>query len=445
MLLDRVERCVVRRSDANYAACVRLCQSAKRLGNCAAYIIRQNLFQGKPFLNQLDLDNRLREDYATDYRDMPSAASAQRQGQMIRDQFKSFFAASQEFKANPDKFQGKPHLPRYSNKFRTFVVGRNGYKIENGMLTITGAKRFGFEPIKITCCSNQKFNSKVSDTVCGDLRVCPKGNSFVIEITYHKEVSAKAVLLNQDHALAIDLGIDNLAACVSTELGVPPLLIKGGVLKSINQWWNKRASELQSLGKYGHLADIAFKRNNQISDLLHKAAHAVIEYCLAYDIGTIIVGLNPDWKQRVNMGTKNNQKFVQIPHKGFINKLCSKAEEQGIKVIVREESYTSKASNLDFDYLPPYYQKGLRPKFSGRRIQRGLYKTKDGKLINADIQGAIGIARKELGDEWLRSFLANGGRVDRPVVIRNLHSKLDCAALLKKGRRALETPCVSMG
>ena len=265
---------------------------------------------------------------------MPSAASAQRQGQIVREQFKSYFAASKEFKAHPDKFQGKPRLPGYSKKFRSFVVGRNGYQIEKGMLTITGAKRFGFEPIKVTCCENQKFNSKVSDTVCGDLRICPKGKSFVIEITYRREVSAGAVLLNKDHALAIDLGIDNLAACVSTEPGVAPLLIKGGVLKSINQWWNKRAGELQSLGKYGHLADIAFS---------------------------------------------------------------------------------------------------------------GMYKTKDGRLINADIQGAIGIARKELGDEWLRSFLANGGRVDRPVVIRNLHSKLDCAALLKKGRRALETLCVSVG
>ena len=376
---------------------------------------------------------------------MPSAASAQRQGQIVREQFKSYFAASKEFKAHPDKFQGKPRLPGYSKKFRSFVVGRNGYQIEKGMLTITGAKRFGFKPIKVTCCENQKFNSKVSDTVCGDLRICPKGKSFVIEITYRREVSAGAVLLNKDHALAIDLGIDNLAACVSTEPGVPPLLIKGGVLKSINQWWNKRAGELQSLGKYGHLADIAFKRNNQIQDLMHKAAHAVIECCQAYDIGTIIAGLNPYWKMRVNMGTRNNQKFVQIPHRDFINKLCSKAEEHGIKVIVREESYTSKASNLDFDCLPPSYQAGLHPKFSGRRVKRGMYKTKDGRLINADIQGAIGIARKELGDEWLRSFLANGGRVDRPVVIRNLHSKLDCAALLKKGRRALETLCVSVG
>ena len=218
------------------------------------------------------------------------------------------------------------------------------------------------------------------------------GHSFAVEITYRLEILAKAVLLDRTNALSIDLGIDNFVSCISTRLGIKPF------------------------------------------------------YSKAFDLGTIIIGINPDCKQHCNLGKVNNQKFVQIPHKEFINKLRYKAEILGIKVIEREESYTSKASSLDFDPIPKSFQKDEHYTFSGKRVKRGLYKSKNGFFINADINGAINTMRKELGnDEWLRAIIqANGGRVDRPVAIRNLHSKIDCAMLLKKGQRTLETSCVSL-
>lgn len=435
--MDRIQQILVRKGDANYEPCAEICSRAKRLGNCAAYDLRHKIFNKTSIGTKTLTDQNIRALYNTDYRAMPSAASAQRMTQIVFEQFISYFAAMAEYKKDPSKFSGKPKLPGYAKKYRTFYVGRNGYKIENGLLTITGGNKVGLQPIKVTCCQDQPFNEKAGLAKCGDLRICPKANCFVIEITYQKEVNLnQCALLNANDSLLVDLGVDNIAACISTKSGVPPLLVKGGALKSINQWYNKRMAKLQAEGKFHHMAAVALKRNNRIGDCIHKVAHIVVSYCLAHDLGRIVIGQNPDWKQRVNMGKVNNQKFCYIPHAKLLDNIKYLAEEYGINVIVREESYTSKASALDFDNMPTSYQKGAICQFSGKRIQRGLYRAKSGKVINADLNGALNIGRKELGDEWLHTLLSNGGFVDNLVVIRNLHAKADCGALLKAGQRS---------
>ena len=106
-------------------------------------------------------------------------------------------------------------------------------------------------------------------------------------------------------------------------------------------------------------------------------------------------------------------------------------------MIVREESYTSKASALDFDEIPNYGKKEAHYSFSGKRIKRGLYRTSNGSLLNADVNGALNIARKELGNEWLQNLLrVNGGCMSQPVSVRNL------GLTLKEGLRPLETASV---
>ena len=562
MLVQRVERTVVRMGDANYVACARLCLLARRLGNCTLYYLRHLFFAGLKIGSMSATDKDIRKQYEAVYRAMPSAAAAQRQTQIIYQQFKSFFAALKSFKKHPEKFSGRPRLPNYAETYRTLVIGRNGYRIENGYLIITGGDKVGLQPIKVQCCKDQEFNAKAKDAVCGDLRICCKGHSFVIEVTYRKEVVSAN--LPEDRALAVDLGLDNIVTCVATVAGIFPLIVKGGALKSINQQYNKARAQIQSkldtaqneAAKYTepskalkveaakltaqgnvnvadavmitalvpsiaaevgaltaksitlmaeaelltingktheastkrlaalgqsceaaakrcvaqnmaleadtkrriaqemileadaklhaaqeldvkaapwlrkgeklsrHLADITFKRNNRIRDLMHKVAHIVITYCLKHDLGTIILGYNPRWKQNINLGRRVNQSFVFIPYATLIHNIQYRAEEYGIKVIVREESYTSKASALDFDPMPDSYQEDAKCTFSGKRIKRGLYRTSWGKLINADINGALNIGRKELGDNWLRQSLANGGFVDKPVVIRNLHQKI---------------------
>ena len=546
MLVQRVERTVVRMGDANYVACARLCLLARILGNCTLYYLRHLFFAGLKIGSMSATDKDVRKQYEAVYRAMPSAAAAQRQTQIIYQQFKSFFAALKSFKKHPEKFSGRPRLPNYAETYRTLVIGRNGYRIENGYLIITGGDKVGLQPIKVQCCKDQECNAKAKDAVCGDLRICCKGRSFVIEVTYRKEVVSAN--LPEDRALAVDLGLDNIVTCVATVAGIFPLIVKGGALKSINQQYNKSSAQIQSkldtarneAAKYTepskalkveaakltaqgnvnvadavmltarvqaiaaevgsltaksitlmaeaelltingktheastkrlaalglsceaaakryvaqnmaleadtkrriaqemileadaklhaaheldvkaapwlrqgeklsrHLADITFKRNNRMRDLMHKVAHIVITYCLKH----------------VHLGRRVNQSFVFIPYATLIHNIQYRAEEYGIKVIVREESYTSKASALDFDPMPDSYQEDAKCTFSGKRIKRGLYRTSWGKLINADINGALNIGRKELGDNWLRQSLANGGFVDKPVVIRNLHQKI---------------------
>ena len=180
---------------------------------------------------------------------------------------------------------------------------------------------------------------------------------------------------------------------------------------------------------------------------MHKASRLAVNFCLAHDLGRIVIGTNKNWKQRVSLGRRNNQNFVMLPHAKFIEMVRYKAEEYGIQVTVREESYTSRASAIDFDEIPDFDPKGRNPttSFSGRRLKRGLYQSSKRHLINADINGAANIGRKELGDEWLKKLLELDGGVfvDTPAVVRNLHASVGVRQSLKMGARSHETVHVS--
>lgn len=449
-MAQRVERIAVGQTHPNWNACRVLCSLSRKLGNCASYLLRHRIFDKKTAFTRKELDTELRTQYPVDYRNMPSAASAQRQGQVIAKEFKSYTKAMAEYKKNPKKFKEQPRLPGYKNRYRAFYVGRNGYQIIDHVLSITGGDKVGFRPMRIICCENQIFNAKEEDAVVGDLRIIPRGSYFIIELTYRKDkrdkqTDAPKVKLNPVHTLIIDLGVGNVASIVTTRPGLRSLLIKGGVLKSINQFYNKRAAELRSKGHRKHLLLIGFKRHKQIWDLLHKISRLIINLCVANDLGKLIVGYRKGWKQNSNMGKRNNQNFVMLPHGVFVEMLRYKAEEFGIQVIVREESYTSKASAIDLDPIPTYGAEVI-PEFSGKRIERGLYRSKSGRLINADIQAAINIGRKELGNEWFSKLLgSHEGIMDTPVVIRNLHQQINPRTLLETGVRSRETPCVSVG
>ena len=446
-MIQRVERHVIRKSDPNWQACHQLCSLSRKLGNCAVYLLRHHHFEKQPVLTRKELDDALKLHYISDYRAMPSAASAQRQSQVIAKQFKAFVKATAEYYKHPEKFRGKPKLPGYKRKYRTFYVGRNGYQIQNHQLIITGGEAIGFSPMTVLCCEHQVFNAKAHEAVVGDLRIVPMGNTFVVELTYRSEKQekdlSKCVSLDSNEALFCDLGLDNFATFVSTKPGVRPFLIKGKVLKSINQNYNKQVAELRSKGHKTHIRTKGVKRYWRLHDLLHKASRMVIKFCLAHDLGHIVIGVNKEWKQEVNIGKRNNQNFVMLPHGKFVEMIRYKAQDYGIDVTIREESYTSKASALDFDDIPSFDEKGSTPKpiFSGKRIKRGLYRSAKGLLINADINAATNIGRKELGDEWLKQLLEldGGVLVDTPAVVRNLHAGADSRQWLELGIRSQET------
>jgi putative transposase len=434
MTLKRTEQIIIQPGHANHAACAQYCRAARYVHNATLYQMRQALFAGKP-INHSKADKILKTEHPNIYQLLPSAG-AQRTTQIVGDNWKSWIAAKKDYEKNPHKYKSRPRLPKYAKQAKTYVINRNGYKIEDGFLHLAGSKAFGFEPLKITCCECQEYNAKACETVVTDVRIVPLGTSFVVELVYKTEADT-TIKLNPENVIGIDLGIDNLAAIVYSQQGYHPVLIKGKVIKSINAKYNKDKAQLASKGKPRHILSKSRKRFCLINDYFHKVSHWIIQECLRTDTGKIVIGLNPDWKQDINIGSVNNQKFTSIPHRRLVNMLIYKAEKYWIEVVVREESYTSKASALDLDIVPVYEtvkETGEVPVFSGRRVKRGLYRACGGELINADVNGAANIMRKEIGDGWLkRQIRANRGLVDRPVAVRHIDR------LLKGSHRALET------
>ncbi|NER06494.1 MAG: IS200/IS605 family element transposase accessory protein TnpB, partial [Okeania sp. SIO3C4] len=131
------------------------------------------------------------------------------------------------------------------------------------------------------------------------------------------------------------------------------------------------------------------------------------------EIGQLIIGQSQNWKQGIKLGKKNNQQFVNIPHYKLIEMLISRAKLRGIKVIITEESYTSQSSCLHGDDLPKYGEN--KPKFSGKRVTRGLYKTRENKLLNADVNGSLNIIKKvipDVFDQGIKGLLFNPVAID---------------------------------
>lgn len=414
---QRVERIVIKPGHTHYEACHKLCSAARKLGNQAVYIQRQKIFAKEPRLSRVQLDQAIRINSAELYKQMPSAASAQRQTQIIHEQFVSWYEAKKAFLADPSKFAVMPRLPGYSKKYRTFVVGRNGYKIVDGELILTDKSGIGFPALKIRSCDNQPFNAKTNETVIGDVRIVPHGNAFFIELTYKVNYST-TILLDSTRACLVDKGLRNIVTLASTVIGLRPVVVKGGKLKSINAMYNKDVASLQSHGKGAHSRSKAMKRTCRINDILHKVSRFVVQFCLHNDLGTIIIGHNEDVKQYINLCKVANPNFVNIPFNRLIQMIRYKAEECGIKVIVREESFTSRQSALDFDQLPNFGDKDANQvPSSGKRIG-GLFIRSNGQKINADVNGCLNIGRKELGDDWLKKLVeTDEGCLMQPVTV----------------------------
>jgi putative transposase len=224
------------------------------------------------------------------------------------------------------------------------------------------------------------------------VRIVPKGQFYVVEVVYEKQIEPAAV----DTALiaGIDVGLNNLTAITSNKPGFAPVLVNGRPLKYINQGYNKRRAELQAkLGKprrTKRMERLTTKRTRQINHYLHTHSRRIIDLLVAEGVGTLVIGKNPEWKQEVSLGKRNNQNFVRIPHARFIEMLSYKAELVGIQVILTNESHTSKCSFLDDEPVQHH------TRYAGKRITRGLFRASDGRLINADVNGAYNIIRKAI-------------------------------------------------
>ena len=350
------------------------------------YLIRQAFIFENTYLNYNTVQKTVQG--TEPYQALPAKVS--QQILMVLDRnWKSFQAANQSYSDTPEKFLGKPKLPKYKHKEK----GRNIVVYTTQALSKPALKQGIIQPSK----TGISLKTQVAAHQIKQVRIVPKLNHYVIEVIYETEIQQHE--LNPEAIASIDIGLDNLATLTFNQAGLVPILVNGRPLKSINQYYNKTCSAHQSLlpekTSSQRLRKLANRRDFKVTDYLHKASRLIINTLINYQIGTLVIGQNQQWKQQIRLGKRTNQNFVQIPHTRFIEMLTYKAELAGIKVILTEESYTSKASFLDGDDIPVYGEaKHRKPVFKGKRVKRGLYRTQSGNLIQADVNGSLNIMRK---------------------------------------------------
>jgi putative transposase len=384
-----VERHLIRTDDPRFPVLDQAAFASKNLYNQANYQIRQAYIHEGTYLPYAEIFHRLKHHEA--YRTLPRKVSNAILIQLHKN-WLSFFAAMQAYQEDPSQFTGHPRIPGYKDKekgrflliYDKQALGKRAFK-KTGKLVPSGL------PIEIA--------TRLTDwDAIAQMRIVPRLDGYMVEVVYDREEHQAEV--DSRLVAALDLGVNVLAALTSTKPGFVPRLLSGKPLKSLNQYYNKQRAMHQSRLSHEnrftsrHLDRVTTKRNRRVDSYLHTASRRIIDLLVNEGIGK-----NPLWKQEANMGRKNNQQFVQIPHARFIDQLMYKARLVGIQVIIQEESYTSQASFLDGDPIPTYQaNRSEKPVFSGKRIARSWYRTKDGTVLHADINGSLNILRKSSSD-----------------------------------------------
>jgi len=393
-----VEQHIIARSDSRFASIDAAAFAAKNLYNAALYEVRQSFIFEGVYLPPKEMDKRMQRCAA--YRILP-AKVAQQVLRLLDKNWQSYFAAKLVYQEDPLKFRKPPRMPHYKHK----TEGRSILIYTIQALSYSGLKQGLIQPSKLPITVQTKQHA--STIAC--VRIVPRTDFYVVEVVYKRQEAARSG--SPSLFAAIDIGVDNLAAIASNKVGFVPHLVNGRPVKSTNQYYNKRRAKLQAALSHSEatkrMERLATQRNRRINHYLHAASKAIITLLVEEGIGTLIVGKNPGWKQEAELGRVNNQHFVQIPHARFIQMLTYKAKLAGIRFVLQEESYTSKASFLDSDPIPTYdpKQEG-KYNFSGKRIKRGLYRAKDGRCLNADVNGSYNILRKALPDAFSKGIEA---------------------------------------
>jgi IS605 OrfB family transposase len=385
--MQLTERHIIKSTQHRFAEIDELAFKSKNLYNAANYVIRQSFVYGWGYINYNEMSRLMKSHEA--YKALPAKVS--QQILMILDKnWKSFFEAVKAYKTDSSKFTGRPKRQLYKDK----VKGRN---ILVYTIQAISSKQLKKGIIKLSA-TEILIKTKVNpDHIC-QVRLVPKCDSYVIEVIYDK---SESTVSDDKFVASIDLGLDNLVALTSNQPGFTPLLINGRPLKSINQFYNKRKARLQAQLKGSsksspRLQRLTRCRNQKIDNYLHHTSRLIVDILIAKQIGTLVIGKNAQWKTEIDLGKPTNQNFVSIPHARLIEMLEYKARLVGIKVIVQEESYTSRANFLGLDPIPVYGKIDKDILFSGKRIKRGLYKTSIGQLINSDVNASYNILRKAI-------------------------------------------------
>ena len=359
----------------------------------------------KSSISRFRMDKVMRVNHIPDFfAGLPMQSAEQELAQACTD-FLSWLKARAEYKKHPEKFKGEPRMPYYKKeRLDTCYYTNQDCVLYDGFLKFPGIK------FRLPC-------PQLKGAVLKQVTVKPCYGRFMVcvvcevaDIPKHKA----------NGTLCIDLGVDNVAACVCTDGS--SMIIKGGIAKSKNQWFNKEHARLISevMKDNGHssrrLDDLSYSRMTFFRDFMHKASRMIIDFAEAHNAGRIIIGVNKGWKQCSGIGDANNQNFVQMPLYMLRRMVAMKADAAGITVVEQEESYTSKADFLSGDYMPIYGIDDDRAHFSGKRFMRGLYRSGSGMVINADLNGAANIGRK--AEPGLFDGLTDFSFLANPVVCR---------------------------
>ena len=385
---------------------------AKNLYNQANHHIKEIYKKEGKYCNYYDMDKyvkNLPEEY-NNYRKIIKVQSAQQILKQLDKNWKSFFKSIKDFKKYPNKYKGCPKPPKYKEELQSLIFTNQSCKIKDNILFIGK----GFKPIKLP-----KY---VDFSNFNQVMLIPKKKHIEVIIIYSRDCINSNADINR--YMSIDLGIDNLATCVSED---SVYIISGKIIKSKNQWFNKVKARLKSQqdnvfnnnkkkGRWlnkNKLEKLSNHRDIFINDYLHKVSKFIVNSLLKQKVGNLIIGYNKDWKDSSNIGKVNNQKFINIPYLKLIQNLEYKCELVGIKVIKTEESYTSKCDSLANEKISKH------EKYLGKRIFRGLFKSSNGKVINADVNGALNIMKKVVDESYVNKII-NRGFGYNPVKIRSL-------------------------
>lgn len=328
---------------------------------------------------------------------LPRQTAQQMVKQTVTD-FKNWLASLREYKKHPEKYLGKPKMPRYKKSDLTTVIITNQdavlYRDDIGMSLKLPLQK-----------QRLYFSNLFSDPVLKEVKIKPYYGRFLLCLTL--EEPDVAFDPSGSHVCAIDLGTDNFAAIVCDDYS--SAIYKGGAVLSKIQWFHKQRAKYVSIITKGHekkhavskrLRDLSFHYANFVKDQCHKISRSIIDFCMEHQCGTLILGVNLLWKQRSNMNKINNQNFVSMPITLLRTMITYKALNAGIRIIEQEESYTSKADLIANDRIPTYGVDDKDASFSGKRIKRGLYRCSNGMILNADCHAAANIMRKAIPDIW---------------------------------------------
>ena len=389
----------------------RLCEISKNLYNQALYVLKNELKTNNKWLSYYDLNKIMQKTYNLDnqinYRLLKAQVSQQCLKQLDKN-VTSYIKSIKDYSKNKNKYKGKPKFPNYKKDVNLLIYPNQSSSIKNGFIYLS-------KTLKIHIPQYEKYKDRLSKFQ--QIRILPKlDKSFVIEIIYTCDI--KNENLNYDKYASIDLGVNNLVTLLLPE--ERPILFNGRLIKSKNQYFNKEISRLKSeLSKINKRTSkqirlLYINRENLISDIFHKVSKKIVNKLINNDIGNIVVGYNKGWKDCIQISKRNNQTFVSIPYDKLLKYLAYKCELCGIRINIIEESYTSKCDGLVMEEICKHEN------YSGKRKKRGLYQSSCGKLINADVNGALNIIRKVVNDSEIISKIINSGWLFQPIKINVL-------------------------